>query len=61
VLFFVVQRGDCRQLAPADDIDPDYGILLRQAKICGVEILAYVAKVTPKEIKLSHPIPIILD
>lgn len=61
VLFFVVQREDCTRLAPADEIDPEYGILLRQAKICGVEILAYVANVTQKEIKLSHPIPIILD
>jgi sugar fermentation stimulation protein A len=57
---FVVQRGDARAVAPADAIDPAYGRLLRQAADAGVELLAYQARVTPTEIVLSHPLPLLL-
>jgi len=60
VIFFVVQRGDGQSLAPADSIDPEYGRLLRQAIGDGVEALAYTASVTPREISLSHRLPVIL-
>jgi sugar fermentation stimulation protein A len=60
VNFFVVQRADASAVAPADAIDPAYGKLLRQAAAAGVELLAYQARVTPTEISLSHPLPIIL-
>ncbi|NVN98588.1 MAG: DNA/RNA nuclease SfsA [Geobacteraceae bacterium] len=60
VNFFTVQRADARSVTPADDIDPVYGKLLRQAAAAGVELLAYQASVTPAEIVLSHPLPIIL-
>ena len=60
VIFFVVQRGDSGSVAPADSIDPEYGRLLRQAVDRGVETLAYQADVTPREISLSHRIPIII-
>src|SRR6185369_4202670 len=36
VNLFVVQRSDARAVAPADDIDPTYGRLLRQAAAAGV-------------------------
>ncbi|HLO26701.1 MAG TPA: DNA/RNA nuclease SfsA [Geobacteraceae bacterium] len=61
IIFFVVQRGDCRSVAPADDIDPEYGRLLRQATACGVEALAYQASVSPREICLSHRLPVSLS
>ena len=60
VNLFVVQRSDARAVAPADDIDPVYGRLLRQAALAGVELLAYQALVAPTEIILSHPLPIII-
>jgi sugar fermentation stimulation protein A len=61
VIFFVVQREDTESFSPADDIDPVYGELLRSAvKSGGVEALAYQAKVTPKEIELSIPLPMVL-
>lgn len=60
VNLFTVQRADARAVAPADAIDPAYGRLLRQAAEAGVELLAYQAKVTPAEIVLSHPLPIVL-
>jgi sugar fermentation stimulation protein A len=61
VIFFVVQRGDAHSLAPADDIDPEYGRLLRLAVENGVEALVYQAHVEPGEIYLSHRLPVRLD
>jgi sugar fermentation stimulation protein A len=59
VIFFVVQREDTNSFSPADDIDPTYGKLLRKAvQTGGVEALAYQAKVSPKEIKISLSLPI---
>lgn len=60
VIFFVIHREDARQFAPADDIDPEYGKLLRQAADHGVEILAYQTVITPPEVRIDHPIPVSL-
>ncbi len=61
VIFFVVQREDADRFAPADEIDPRYGELLRQAVRHGVEALAYQARVSPREIRLFRPLPVILE
>jgi sugar fermentation stimulation protein A len=60
VIFFVVQRGDGRSVAPADAIDPEYGRLLRQAVESGVEALAYRVDVTPGKITLGIRLPVLL-
>ena len=60
VIFFVIQRSDAKTLSPADDIDPEYGRLLRLALDNGVEALAYQADVTEKEIRLERRLPLIL-
>lgn len=60
VIFFVVQRGDAGSVSPADDIDPEYGRLLRKAVGHGVEALAYQALVTPEEIRLLKRLPVVL-
>jgi sugar fermentation stimulation protein A len=60
VNFFVVQHANATAVTPADAIDPVYGRLLRQAAKAGVELLAYQASVTPAEIILSRPLPIVL-
>lgn len=60
VIFFTVQRGDGLSVAPADNIDPEYGRLLRQAAKSGVEAIAYRAEVTPKEIKLTEKLEVVL-
>lgn len=49
VLLFCVQISDVDTVAPADLIDPEYGRLLRQAAVQGVEVLAYRA-----EFDLAH-------
>lgn len=43
VLLFVVARGGCTRMRPADAIDPAYGAALRTAAGSGVELLAYQA------------------
>jgi sugar fermentation stimulation protein A len=53
---FVIQRDDCDYFRPADEIDSEYGRWLRRAVKAGVEVLPYVAKVTPKGIALTERI-----
>ena len=58
VQFYCVQRGDVHEVRPADAIDPDYGMTLRQAIASGVEVLAYRAKVTTRSITLEGRIAV---
>lgn len=53
---FVIQRSDCDYFRPADEIDPEYGRWLRRAAKAGVQVLPYIARVTPKEIVLTRRI-----
>jgi sugar fermentation stimulation protein A len=55
-MVFVIQRGDCNVFRPADEIDQEYGRWLRRAIKAGVEVLPYRAKVTAKEVVLTHRI-----
>jgi sugar fermentation stimulation protein A len=59
VQVFCVQRGDVREVRPADGIDFEYGRMLRAAIGAGVEVLAYRARVTPEEIRLAERIPVV--
>ncbi len=47
-LLFVVQREGCSAFAPADEIDPQYGVLLRQARAAGVRIAALACEIDPQ-------------
>jgi len=60
VLVFCVQRGDVDEVRPADAIDPLYGATLREAVAAGVEVMAWRAKVTTREITLGTRIPVTL-
>ena len=59
VQVYCVQRGDVREVRPADGIDVEYGRTLREAIAAGVEVLAYRAKVSPSEIRIERPIPVV--
>jgi sugar fermentation stimulation protein A len=59
VQLYCVQRGDVREVRPADAIDYEYGRTLREAIAAGVEVLAYRAKVTPSEIRIAERIPVV--
>jgi len=59
VQLYCVQRGDVKEVRPADGIDFEYGRTLREAIAAGVEVLAYRAKVTPDEVRLEEKIPVV--
>ena len=59
VQMYCVQRGDVKEVRPADGIDVEYGRMLREAIAAGVEVMAYRAKITPGEIRLEKRIPVV--
>jgi len=61
VIFFLVQRGEAKEFSPADQIDPEYGRLLRKVVAGGVEALAYKTLVTPEENRVAEQIPVVLS
>jgi sugar fermentation stimulation protein A len=56
VLFFCVQHSGINGVCPADEIDPAYGDIVRQAMATGVEVLAYGCELSVAEIKLTKPL-----
>lgn len=60
VIFFLVQRGEAKAFTPADQIDPEYGRLLREVVAGGVEALAYKTETTPQENRIAWRIPVLL-
>jgi len=58
VLLFVVQRADCDSVEPADDIDPAYGVALRQAAARGVEVHALGARVSPRALRAERALSV---
>lgn len=62
VLFFCVQHTGIGHVSPADEIDPDYGRLLREAADVGVELLAMRAAydLEKSELNLKTAIPVTL-
>ena len=59
VQLYCVQRGDVDEVRPADAIDPDYDRTLREALAAGVEVMAYRAAVTAREVRLERRIPVV--
>ena len=60
VMLFLIMRTDVDHMTPADEIDPEYGQLLRQARAAGVEVLAYKANIGLQSIKIEKQIPVLL-
>ena len=60
VMFYCVSRSDVTSFAPADDIDPAYGKVLREVVEEGVEILAYSTVVTPDSFELGKRLRLVL-
>ncbi len=58
VLLFCIQRDDVTAVRPADDIDPEYGRVLRQAQSHGVEVFAYAASLTDTAVTLNKSVPV---
>lgn len=60
VIFFLVQRGEATEFTPADEIDPEYGRLLREVVAAGVEALAYKTTISPQENRVQQQLPVVL-
>lgn len=52
-ILFALQRSDCKVFSPADDIDPEYGRLLREAQKVGVQVTVALIDISPKEIRMT--------
>lgn len=60
VLLFCVQHTGIDTVSPADELDPRYGQLLRQAAAAGVEIYSYGADISAEAITLVRPLSVVL-
>ena len=58
VIFFFIGRSDCARFRPADEVDPRYGVLLREAVATGVEVLAYRMAFDPHGVRVLGPAPV---
>ncbi|MBI5557543.1 MAG: DNA/RNA nuclease SfsA [Deltaproteobacteria bacterium] len=57
-VFFCVQRMDGEVFSPAAHIDPLYARTLAEVAGQGVKVMAYQAAVGPREILLTHALPV---
>jgi len=60
VMFYMVQRGDCKSFTIASDIDPTYAIELKKALKSGVEAICYGCDVSPNGVTITKPLRLIL-
>ena len=58
---FVVQRDDALGFRPHDESDPEFGLVLREAARCGVEVYAYGCCVEPGSVQIAQPLPVYLE
>ena len=59
VMLFLIQRSDAKRFTLASDLDPSYAEAFRQATGAGVEAMAYRCHMSPEEIVLEKPVPIL--
>lgn len=59
VMVYLIQRGDAKRLAFARDVDPGYGEAFDRAMAAGVEAIALRCKMSPEEILVERPVPIV--
>lgn len=59
VVLIVVQRQDCKRFAVAADIDAAFAAAWTAAEAAGVEMLCYACTLSPREIVLDKPLPIV--
>lgn len=58
VMFYLVQRADCKVMDIARDIDPTYDAELKTAIKRGVEVICYQCDVGTDEIKVTTPVDV---
>jgi len=60
-VLFVVQRTDADVFAPNDEIDPEFGKVLRDAAVVGVEVYAYYSEFVGNKIALKGKVKVELE
>jgi sugar fermentation stimulation protein A len=60
ILFFCVQHTGIECVKIAESIEPDYPRLLKEALQVGVEVLAYKANISLKEMILVSAVPVVI-
>ncbi len=58
VMLFIVQRGDCRRLRPAADLDPAYARGLADARRAGVELFCYDCEISTNDVSLRRQLEV---
>ncbi|KPP86183.1 MAG: sugar fermentation stimulation protein SfsA [Rhodobacteraceae bacterium HLUCCA08] len=56
VMFYLVQRTDCRAMTLAADLDPAYATAFAVARAAGVEVIARAARIDPEGLALGGPV-----
>lgn len=59
-MVFCVPHTGIQKVRPADQIDPEYGRLLREAKAAGVEVMAYAASIDERSIVIDKELLVVL-
>ena len=59
VMVFLIQRSEAKRLSLARDVDPGYGAAFDAAAAAGVEMIALRCKMSPEEILVDKPVPIV--
>jgi sugar fermentation stimulation protein A len=57
-MLYVVNRNDCKDFSVAQEIDPEYATLLKQAAKAGVQVLAYSCKLDDEEIVIDKKLEV---
>lgn len=57
-LLFCVMHSGINRVRPADEIDPVYGKLLRDARAAGVLVIAWSVQPTPTGLKVAAELPV---
>lgn len=61
VQLYCVNLSGIDAVRPAQEIDPLYAAALRDAVAAGVEVLAYGVTLTPEQMWVDRPLPVLLD
>lgn len=61
VQLYCVNLSGIDAVRPAQEIDPVYAAALRDAVAAGVEVLAYGVRLTPEQMWVDRPLPVLLD
>ena len=58
-MLYLVQRTDAVRFTLARELDPTYATAFDKARAAGVEMLAYRCTITPEEIVVATPVPVV--